>query len=159
MRQVVGEQFSFAQGRANASNPSVKLLISPAGVICDFTMACDLAPFNDVRVRQAFRLIVNRPEMLQVAQSGYGSIGNDLFGKGLPSYNDELPQRAYDPEKAASLLKAAGQSKWSMRPNCVRTARVVGVPLVVAVDLRPPRTESASGTPGWVWVNPRTCTS
>ena len=41
---------------------------------------------------------------------GYGSIGNDLFGKGQPSYNSSIPQRAHDPEMAKSLLKKAGVS-------------------------------------------------
>jgi len=35
-------------------------------------------------------------------------VGNDLFGKGYPSYNDHLPQREYDPQRAKSLLKKAG---------------------------------------------------
>jgi peptide/nickel transport system substrate-binding protein len=39
---------------------------------------------------------------------GYGSVGNDLFGKGQPSYNADIPQREHDPEQAAALLKQAG---------------------------------------------------
>ena len=35
-----------------------------------------------------------------------------------------------------------------IRPNCSRTKRVVGVPLVVAVDFRPPSRARASATPG-----------
>ena len=36
--------------------------------------------------------------MLKVALLGYGTLGNDLLGKGFPSYNSDLPQRVYDPE-------------------------------------------------------------
>lgn len=55
------------------------------------------------------RLIADRPQLLANAQLGFGEIGNDLFAKGLPFYNDELPQREQDLDQAKSLLKAAGQ--------------------------------------------------
>jgi len=39
-----------------------------------------------------------------------------------------------------------------IRPNCSRTARVVGLPLVVAVPLRPPSVARPSTTPGYTLV-------
>jgi peptide/nickel transport system substrate-binding protein len=68
----------------------------------------DQAPFKDVRVRQAMKLIIDRQQMLKVAGGGYGTIGNDLFGKFFPGYNDSLPQREQDIDQAKSLLKQAG---------------------------------------------------
>jgi peptide/nickel transport system substrate-binding protein len=85
-----------------------KAVISPGGGWNPFTMRVDAAPFTDVRVRQAFRLAVDRPAMLQTVFGGHGTIGNDVFGIWSPDYDHDLPQRAYDPEQAKSLLKAAG---------------------------------------------------
>jgi peptide/nickel transport system substrate-binding protein len=65
-------------------------------------------PFDDVRVRQAFRLLADRAALVQSAQLGFGEVGNDLYGKGMRFYHDELAQREADPEAARSLLKAAG---------------------------------------------------
>ena len=73
-----------------------------------FTMRVDAAPFTDVRVRQAFRLAVDRPKMLETVFGGHGTVGNDIFSIWDPAYDHDIPQRSYDPEQAKSLLKAAG---------------------------------------------------
>jgi peptide/nickel transport system substrate-binding protein len=86
-----------------------KLLIAEAGGWTPFTMRADQPPFNDVRVRQAFRLIVNRAEMRDLLFGGYGTIGNDLYSVEDPYYDHQLPQREQDLAQAKSLLKAAGQ--------------------------------------------------
>jgi peptide/nickel transport system substrate-binding protein len=99
----------FAQAKAQASNSSIKIINAKAPQTVPFTMRMDLDPFKDVRTRLAFKLAVDRPQMVASVFSGFGDVNNDLFGKGYPSYNSSLPQRVYDPEKAASLLKAAGQ--------------------------------------------------
>jgi peptide/nickel transport system substrate-binding protein len=94
------------------SNPNLTLLVSAdGGGTTDFTMACDLPPFNNVKVRQAFRLLTDRKTMVANALSGHGVVGNDLFWPTDPDYASALPQRQYDPEQAKSLLKAAGHSK------------------------------------------------
>jgi peptide/nickel transport system substrate-binding protein len=71
-------------------------------------MRVDAAPFDDVRVRQAMRLIANRPQMVQQALSGHGHIGNDLYAPFDEAFASDLPQRVQDIAKAKSLLKAAG---------------------------------------------------
>jgi peptide/nickel transport system substrate-binding protein len=86
-----------------------KSLISAGGGWNPFTMRVDKAPFDDVRVRQALRLAVDRKQMLDLVFGGHGTIGNDVFGIWAPEYNRDLPQREYDPDQAKSLLKSAGQ--------------------------------------------------
>ena len=85
-----------------------RVLISNGGGWTPITMRVDAAPFNDVRVRQAMRLLVDREQMLTELFKGHGTIGNDIFSPWDPVYNHALPQRAHDPEQAKSLLKQAG---------------------------------------------------
>jgi peptide/nickel transport system substrate-binding protein len=84
-------------------------LITDTGAWVPFTMRVDQAPFSDVKVRQAFRLIVDRQQMIDQALSGYGALGNDLYGFVDPMYASDLPQREQDLDQAKSLLASAGQ--------------------------------------------------
>ena len=70
-------------------------------------MRIDAKPFSDVRVRQAFRLIVDRPQMITQAYDGFGWLGNDMYAPFDPG-TPKLPQRHQDLAQAKSLLKAAG---------------------------------------------------
>jgi peptide/nickel transport system substrate-binding protein len=88
----------------------LKVLIAQTGAWQPFTMRVDQAPFNDVRVRQALRLIVNRPEMVEQVLSGQGRVANDMYSPYDPAYASALPQRHQDLEQARSLLKQAGHS-------------------------------------------------
>jgi peptide/nickel transport system substrate-binding protein len=87
-----------------------KVLESPSAAWTPIIMRVDTAPFNDVRVRQAMRLIADRPQMVAQALSGHGHIGNDLYAPFDEAYDSALPQRHQDIDKAKSLLKAANQS-------------------------------------------------
>jgi len=77
-------------------------------------MAVDQAPFKDVRVRRAFRLIADRKQLVQLAFSGHGHVGNDIYSPLDACYDSALPQRTQDIAKAKSLLKAAGKSGLSV---------------------------------------------
>lgn len=83
-------------------------MITESGFYQPITMRVDLPPFNDVRVRQAFRLMVDRPAMVKQAYSGYARIANDMPNPADPAYPADLPQRVQDIDQAKSLLKAAG---------------------------------------------------
>ena len=88
-------------------NSKLKALISAPGLWIPFTMRCDVKPFNDKRVRQAFKLIVNRPQMINVSVNGLGVPAADVFGQWDPCYDHSL-QRHQDIAKAKSLLKQSG---------------------------------------------------
>jgi peptide/nickel transport system substrate-binding protein len=93
---------------------SVGVLVSKTGGWLPICMAIDMPPFDDVRVRQAMRLIVDRPQMLEQVFSGYGFVGNDLYAPFDPGYDKSLPQRQQDIAQAKSLLKAAGHANLSV---------------------------------------------
>lgn len=89
-----------------------------------FAMNVKQPPFDDPNVRLAFRLAVDRQALVDSVLSGEGEIGNDIAGKGLPGYNDALPQRERDVEKARKLLADAGVTKVTMRAGDVQPGLV-----------------------------------
>ncbi|HYH30457.1 MAG TPA: ABC transporter substrate-binding protein [Pseudonocardia sp.] len=94
------------------SYESVRLLTSETGSWLPFTMRVDVAPFDDVRVRQALRLIAGRDELVNQVLSGQGARGVDLYARYDPQYLD--PQRAQDLQRARDLLSAAGKPNLSL---------------------------------------------
>ncbi|MEZ5124817.1 MAG: ABC transporter substrate-binding protein [Thermoleophilia bacterium] len=94
--------------REVATSSGFKLLEAKTGSWIPFTMNCSTKPFNDPKVRQAFRLIVDRPQMITQAADGLQWLGNDIYGPYDPGYPKDLPQRAQDLEQAKALLKEAG---------------------------------------------------
>jgi len=102
VQMIPGAQRKIAEGAG------MKLLEAKTGSWIPFTMNCSVKPFSDVRVRQAFRLIVDRPQMIAQAADGLQWLGNDMYGPYDPGYPKELPQRTQDLEQAKSLLKQAG---------------------------------------------------
>lgn len=65
-------------------------------------------PLNDVRVRKALQLALDRRTLLQSSISGRGILTNGIFPKGLRGYNPDLPEIPFDTAKARKLLKEAG---------------------------------------------------
>ena len=100
----------FGQLSSIQGNGNLRAVVSETGSWQPFTMRVDAAPFDDNRVRQAMRLLVDREQMVQQVLSGQGRIANDLYAPYDDCYADDLPQREQDLEQAKSLLKQAGKS-------------------------------------------------
>jgi len=79
------------------------------------------APFNDVRVRQAFALAINRPQVAQGLWGKFAEAGNDSpLWPGYAFTDKSVPQRKQDLAKARALLKAAGAENLSVELSCYR---------------------------------------
>ncbi|MER7577527.1 ABC transporter substrate-binding protein [Streptomyces sp. NPDC126514] len=102
------DQVSVGQLSAIQGNADLRLLESETGSWIPFVMRVDKPPFNDDRVREAFRLIVDREEMVRQVLGGHGAIGNDLYGRFDPAYDTSIPQRRQDIEQAKRLLQQSG---------------------------------------------------
>ncbi|HET9972725.1 MAG TPA: ABC transporter substrate-binding protein [Streptosporangiaceae bacterium] len=85
----------------------ITTVVSQAGSIVPFTMRTDQAPFTDVRVRQAMRLLVDRAQLIESALDGYGALASDVFSPFDPDFDTRLVRHADIPQ-AKYLLKQAG---------------------------------------------------
>ena len=99
--------FDGPQLSALSTVSGVTALPSHAGSFTPFTMRVDQPPFNDVRVRQAMRLLVDRPQLIDSALDGYGVVASDVYSPNDPDFNHAL-HREQDIPQAKHLLKAAG---------------------------------------------------
>ncbi len=87
----------------------LELIVNPGGGWTPLVMDTTAAPFNDVRVRQAMKHLIDRQQSIEAVLQGYGTIGNDVFARWDSLYNSDLPQQTFDPDKAKWLLNEAGQ--------------------------------------------------
>ncbi|CAD5257019.1 Peptide/nickel transport system substrate-binding protein [Bosea sp. 62] len=89
----------------------VKALRVPSGQFCNVNFGCDQKPFNDVRVRQALALTVDRAAMVDFVTEGFGSAGNDTPLNPAYRFYADLPAKKADIAKAKGLLAEAGYQK------------------------------------------------
>jgi peptide/nickel transport system substrate-binding protein len=92
---------------ALANVHGVTPVASRTGQFKPFTMRIDQPPFNNVNVRQAMRLLVDRQQLIDSALDGYGVVASDVFSPYDPDFNASL-HREQDIPQAKSLLKKAG---------------------------------------------------
>ncbi len=88
-------------------------------------------------MRQALSYAVDKKAIVAAVFKDSGTPANSLLPPGMLGYNDQLPEYAYDPQKARELLKQAGLEQgfetdiWSMpvqrpyNPNSKRIAEMI----------------------------------
>lgn len=94
-------------------------------------------PFDNVKVRQALAMAINRDAILQAVYFGRATAANSVLPPTSWAYNADLPKLAYDPEKARALLIEAGYGSglnmdiWAMpvqrlyNPNALKMAELM----------------------------------
>jgi peptide/nickel transport system substrate-binding protein len=115
---------------ALSTTSGIDAVVSSAGSIIPFTMRVDQPPFNDVRVRQAMRLLVDRPQMIDSALDGYATAASDVFSPYDPDFDHSLV-REQDIPQAKSLLKQAGME--NLKVTLTTSAVLSGVVAMATV--------------------------
>lgn len=92
------------------ADPDITLTKAPGGTAVTMGMFIDTPPFDDVRVRQAMKLVIDRQVMVDTALLGFGIPGNDnpILPTSPDAYRTDTIQR--DVEKAKALLAEAGHA-------------------------------------------------
>ena len=91
-----------------AGSPGVEALRVPSGRYINVVMRQDQPPFDDVRVRRALAMSVDRQLLVDLVLEGLGRPANDNILSPEFKYVIESPEVTYDPEGAKALLAEAG---------------------------------------------------
>jgi peptide/nickel transport system substrate-binding protein len=140
-----------------ATTGGIKTVVSHSGEIVPFTMRVDQPPFNDVNVRQAMRLLVDRPQLIDSALDGYGVVANDLFSPYDPDFDHSLVRPAQgDIQQAKFLLKKAGQEGLTvtLTTSAVATGTVAMATVLAAQAKAAGVTIKLSNVPAGVFFGP-----
>ncbi|MGC7560189.1 ABC transporter substrate-binding protein [Pasteurella sp. 22655_41Tandhals] len=116
---------------------NITLLTQPGLNIGYVNFNVQKAPFDNVKVRHALSYAVNKEAIIESVYQGSGSVAKNPIPPTMWSYNDDIQDYEYNPEKAKALLKEAGFENgfetdlWAMpvsrpyNPNARRMAELI----------------------------------
>ncbi|MDE2912191.1 MAG: ABC transporter substrate-binding protein [Paracoccaceae bacterium] len=82
---------------------------APSGAFINLAMLVDREPTNNPDFRLAMKYGIDREGIRDNILKGLGSVGNDHPIAPIdPYYNNEIPQRTYDPDRARFHIRKAG---------------------------------------------------
>ena len=122
---------------AMAKDPDINLLEKEGLNVGYLAFNTEKKPFDDKRVRQALNMAINKNAIIDAVFQGAGKVAKNPIPPTIWSYNDEVQDYPYDPEKAKALLAEAGYPDgfetdiWAMpvqrpyNPNARRMAEVI----------------------------------
>ncbi|MFE3291520.1 ABC transporter substrate-binding protein [Rhodococcus sp. NPDC059234] len=125
------DRVSAEQFRVLENDPKIKLLVNHTGGAIGVNLNLAKEPFNDPRVAEAFKYILDRDELVKRALGGYGRVANDLFSPDDPTFPTDIPQRTQDLDRARKLLAEAGRQNLAFdltvgpTPNASASAAVI----------------------------------
>jgi peptide/nickel transport system substrate-binding protein len=98
-------QFDVLSGEALLDDPNTNVIATRAALHRQIWMRVDKGQFAKKEVRQALAYSLDREAMIQQLFNGRADLGNDhVIAPIYPYFDDSVPQRVRDVEKAKSLL-------------------------------------------------------
>jgi dipeptide transport system substrate-binding protein len=122
---------------AMKKDKDVTLLEKPGLNVGYVSFNVEKKPLDDVKVRQALTMAVNKKAIIDAVYQGAGQAAKNLIPPTMWSYNNDIADYPYDPAKAKELLKQAGLPDgfsidlWAMpvqrpyNPNARRMAEMI----------------------------------
>ncbi len=122
---------------AMAADPDINLLQQEGLNVGYLAFNTEKEPFTDKRVRQAISYAINKQAIIDAIYLGAGKAAKNPIPPTMWSYNDDVVDYPYDPDKAKALLAEAGLADgfdtdlWAMpvqrpyNPNARRMAEMM----------------------------------
>ncbi|MHB1201050.1 MAG: ABC transporter substrate-binding protein [Polaromonas sp.] len=123
-------------------DPNIKVLEQPGLNVGYLAYNTTKKPFDDVRVRKAISMAINKQAIIDGVYLGTGVAAKNPIPPSMWSYNNAIKDDVYDPEAAKKLLAEAGfpngfsTDLWAMpvqrpyNPNAKRIAELMQADLV-----------------------------
>lgn len=73
-----------------------------------YSINANIKPFDDVRIRKAYQMSLDKQQLLDILYDGRGTVQSGIMPPGLIGHNPELPEIEYNPERAKELMAEAG---------------------------------------------------
>ena len=90
-------------------NPDFTLALTESDSLFQIFFNLQREQFQDVRVRQALMIAIDRQALIDTVRQGYGVVHNSHFDHVVPFYQqDKLGGYDYDPERAGQILDELG---------------------------------------------------
>jgi peptide/nickel transport system substrate-binding protein len=119
------------------ANENLKLVKRPSFNNGFMVFNTEKAPFDNVKVRQAINMAVDKKGLVDAFYNGYAEVAKNPIPPSLWGYNDDIVDYPYNPEEAKELLAEAGYPDgfeteiWAMSnprpymPQPLKTAEVI----------------------------------
>jgi len=98
----------WSQAKPLRDSGMAQVPVEPAIRIRIIMLNHDRPPFNDLRVRQAAALALDRELIVNVNSHGLAEVANTALPGIITYHDDEFPGWPYDPERARQLIDEAG---------------------------------------------------
>jgi peptide/nickel transport system substrate-binding protein len=89
-------------------NPKFQVVVAGSRAKTILAINNKKKPFDDVRVRRAVNMAIDRKAVIQGAADGFGAPIGSYYPPSAPGYVDLVSANAYNPDRARALLKEAG---------------------------------------------------
>jgi peptide/nickel transport system substrate-binding protein len=105
----------FSQVDTLSRDPNIRVLLDPSSRE-DFLLLNEAhKPLEDVRVRQAICMAIDRQAIVKSVLFGHGEVANSFIPAGALFYNKDNPTCKFDPAGAKKLLEEAGVKDLSLK--------------------------------------------
>jgi peptide/nickel transport system substrate-binding protein len=99
-----------------------------------YRMSTNIAPLDDIRLREAINLAIDREGIIASAMGGLGEPASQITGPYNEGYNDTIPLYEFDPDRAKALVDDARAAGVAVDTPITIYERAGHFPGIAAVD-------------------------
>jgi peptide/nickel transport system substrate-binding protein len=90
------------------ANSQLKLIKRPSFNIGSLVFNTQMAPFDNVKVRQAINMAIDKKALVDAFYNGYAEVAKNPFPPALWGYNNDIKDYKFDVKEAKKVLAEAG---------------------------------------------------